>query len=62
LLTLLCGKLVLEFLFGSFTGAESLANGRVATDAHLYGALGSAAAVGVMWLCAAGSRMAGKVI
>lgn len=58
-LALLCGKLAWEFLFGSITGAEALAGGRVATDAHLYGALGAACAAGVLWL-RAGSGMAGK--
>ena len=50
LLALLCGKLGWEFLFGSITGAEALASGRVATDAHLYGALGAAVAAAVLAL------------
>lgn len=59
LLALLCTKLAWEFLFGSITGAESLAGGRVATDAHLYGALGAGVATAVLSLRAR-ARSAGK--
>ncbi len=50
LLALLCAKLAWEFMFGSISGAEALAGGRVATDAHLYGALGAAFAMAVLSL------------
>jgi rhomboid family GlyGly-CTERM serine protease len=50
LLALLCGKLAWEFLFGSISGAVSLASGRVATDAHFYGALGAGTAAAVLAL------------
>ena len=50
LLALLCGKLAWEFQFGSIAAAVSLASGRVATDAHLYGALGAASAAAVLAL------------
>jgi len=50
LLALLCGKLAWEFLFGSISGAVSLASGQVATDAHFYGALGAVAAAAVLAL------------
>lgn len=39
LLLLLSGKLTWEILYGAVPGSEALTSGRVATDAHLYGAI-----------------------
>lgn len=39
LLLLLTGKLIWEQLYGALPGSESMAGGRVAVNAHLYGAL-----------------------
>ncbi len=39
LLALIVGKLIWEQLYGALPGSESLAGGRVAINAHLYGAL-----------------------
>lgn len=50
LLLLLCGKLAWEFMLGPVTGADTLTGVQVITDAHLYGALGAAVAIAVMWL------------
>lgn len=40
LLTLLVGKLLWEANYGPLPGSEAMTRGRVATDAHLYGAYG----------------------
>ena len=40
LLVLLVGKLIWEFFYGALPGSEDLTEGRVVTDAHLYGAVG----------------------
>jgi rhomboid family GlyGly-CTERM serine protease len=42
LLALLVGKLIWEFMNGPLPGSETMTQGRVATDAHLYGAFGGA--------------------
>jgi rhomboid family GlyGly-CTERM serine protease len=44
LLALLLGKLIWEASYGPLPGSEALTRGRVATDAHLYGALGGGVA------------------
>lgn len=44
LLLILVGKLIWEIFYGSVPGSEELTEGRVVTDAHLYGALGGALA------------------
>jgi rhomboid family GlyGly-CTERM serine protease len=44
LLALLLGKLAWEAVYGPLPGSEALTRGRVATDAHLYGALGGGVA------------------
>lgn len=48
LLALLVGKLIWEFMNGPLPGSESITGGRVATDAHLYGALGGGLAGAVL--------------
>lgn len=40
LLVLLAGKLAWEFLYGALPGSEEFTQGKVVTDAHLYGAIG----------------------
>jgi rhomboid family GlyGly-CTERM serine protease len=40
LLAILCAKLLWEYFHGSLPGSETLAGGAVATQAHLYGAIG----------------------
>ena len=40
LLALLVAKLIWEFMNGPLPGSETMTQGRVATDAHLYGAIG----------------------
>lgn len=42
LLVLIIGKLIWEQLVGSLPGSEEITGGRVAVNAHLYGALGGA--------------------
>lgn len=44
LLLMLVGKLIWEIFYGAVPGSEELTEGRVVTDAHLYGALGGALA------------------
>jgi rhomboid family GlyGly-CTERM serine protease len=44
LLLILVGKLIWEIFYGAVPGSEELTEGRVVTDAHLYGALGGALA------------------
>ncbi|VAW61410.1 hypothetical protein MNBD_GAMMA08-1726 [hydrothermal vent metagenome] len=39
LLTLIIGKIVWEQMFGALPGSESMVNGRVAINAHLYGGI-----------------------
>ena len=48
LLALLLGKLAWEFFNGAMPGSESLTNGRVVTDAHLYGAIGGMVSYGLV--------------
>ncbi|VAW62570.1 hypothetical protein MNBD_GAMMA11-810 [hydrothermal vent metagenome] len=43
LLVLIVGKLIWEQLYGALPGSESAAGGRVAINAHLYGAMAGAA-------------------
>jgi len=50
LLVLLIGKLIWEYFYGALPGSEELTSGHVITDAHLYGAIGGAAAAGLLWL------------
>jgi membrane associated rhomboid family serine protease len=49
LLALLVGKLTWEATNGPLPGSEALTGGRVATDAHLYGACGGGAAAAVLY-------------
>ena len=42
LLLIIIGKLLWEQMFGALPGSESMAGGRVAINAHLYGAIGGA--------------------
>jgi len=48
LLALLLGKLAWEANYGPLPGSEALTRGRVATDAHLYGALGGGLAAALL--------------
>jgi len=45
LLVIIIGKLIWEQMFGALPGSESMTGGRVAINAHLYGAIG-----GVLYL------------
>ncbi len=47
LLVLIIGKLIWEQVYGSLPGSEEITGGRVAVNAHLYGALGG---VVYLWL------------
>lgn len=49
LLSLLVAKLIWEAINGPLPGSEALTRGRVATDAHLYGAYGGAFAAAVLY-------------
>ncbi|MDH5711872.1 MAG: rhombosortase [Gammaproteobacteria bacterium] len=49
-LVVLIGKLIWETLYGAMPGSEKLITGRVVTDSHLYGAIGGALAVLLLWL------------
>ena len=42
LLVIIIGKLIWEQMYGALPGSESMTGGRVAINAHLYGALGGA--------------------
>jgi len=42
LILIIIGKLVWEQMFGALPGSEAMAGGRVAINAHLYGAIGGA--------------------
>jgi len=42
LLVIIIGKLIWEQVYGALPGSESMTGGRVAINAHLYGALGGA--------------------
>ncbi len=50
LLVLLIGKLAWEIVNGALPGSEDLTEGRVVTDAHLYGAIGGAVSYGLVSL------------
>lgn len=49
-LLLLVGKLIWELIYGSVPGSEDMIEGRVVTDAHLYGAIGGGVAAVILGL------------
>jgi len=50
LLVVLVGKLAWEQLVGAMPGSESMINGRVVVDSHLYGAIAGAVFSGLYWV------------
>ncbi|HED33631.1 MAG TPA: rhombosortase [Gammaproteobacteria bacterium] len=48
LLVLIVGKLIWEQLYGALPGSESMTGGRVAVNAHLYGAIAGMVYLGVI--------------
>lgn len=50
------GKLIYEQLYGALPGSESTAGGHVLVNAHLYGALGGALSLAMLWLTHSASR------